>query len=302
LADSGALGFLSDRDEAINIAVKALLDGRYPYDCRVLPGIHSGCPDSGNPIGPMPGAYLFAAPLVLLFGSAASLSLMAVAVVFFGLRAYWNRADNSLICLLGLLLTMPVSGADILTGGDHFANTVFVSIPLILLIQEPSRKYALGLAFLLGCALSWRGLFWMAMVPTLMFFIRQGLIKETLRLGISCSVGFLLVTLPLWLWNPAGFSPLQVQQRYNLYQHIMPHAGLIIPVCTLTLGLFLGWRAKTRDGLYIACGWVLLLPILIGAMFNSIELGRPTLLFYGWYSLTSLFFFTIPYLSAKFKS
>ena len=104
----------------------------------------------------------------------------------------------------------------------------------------------------------------------------------------------LLSTLPLLLWHPEGFSPWQVQQRYNLYTHILPHAGMIITAWTIALGICLGWRAGTRESLFLACGSVLLLPILAGATFNSLQLGRPTLLFYGWYSIASMLFLSLP--------
>ncbi|MDX1667485.1 MAG: hypothetical protein R3350_09660, partial [Saprospiraceae bacterium] len=62
MADSGRLGFVSDRDEALDIAVDQLAQGHYPYYCRVLPGVHSGCPETGNAIAPLPGSLILNLP------------------------------------------------------------------------------------------------------------------------------------------------------------------------------------------------------------------------------------------------
>lgn len=294
LADSGSLGFHSDREEAIDVAVKALWDGQFPYTCRARSGVHDGCPETGNPIGPMPGALLFSTPVVFLFGSAGWLSLLSLWVAYIGLAAYWQSAGKSLVHLVGLLVVAPVLGAEMLTGGDHLANTILVSVPLILLIQEPDRKYAKGLALVLGCALSWRGLFWLLAVPVASHFVRRRRWRDLLVLGGYALVGFAFVTLPVLLWQPQDFSPWQVQQRYHLYEHILPHAGSIIPALIAALGGYLGWRATNQTALFLACGWVLMLPVLAGAVFNSVVLGRPTLLFYGWYSMVCVLFFSIP--------
>lgn len=294
LADSGRLGFYSDREEAIDVAVKALWNGQFPYACHAKPGVHGGCPETGNPIGPMPGAFLFSAPVVFLFGSAGWLSLLSLWVAYWGLSAYWQCSGKSFVQLAALLAAAPVLWAEILTGGDHLANTILVCVPLILLIQQPDRKYAKGLAIGLGCALSWRGLFWLLAVPVTIYFVRRHRWRELLVLGGYALAGFAFVTLPFLLWQPEGFSPWQAQQRYHLYERILPHASQIIPGLIAALGIYLGWRATSQAALFLACGWVLMLPILAGAVFNSLELGRPTLLFYGWYSIACLLFFSIP--------
>jgi hypothetical protein len=118
--------------------------------------------------------------------------------------------------------------------------------------------------------------------------------SELLVLGAYALAGFAFVTLPFLLWQPEGFSPWQVQQRYLLYEHILPHARQIIPALIAMLGIYLGWRATDQADLFLACGWVLMLPILAGALLNSLSLGRPTLLFYGWYSMVCMLFFSLP--------
>ncbi|MCF7991159.1 MAG: hypothetical protein K9M02_12015 [Thiohalocapsa sp.] len=293
LADSGVLGFQSDRDEAIDIAVKALWSGTFPYDCRAVPGVHSGCPQTGNPIAPMPGALIIAAPVLLLLGSAAWLSLLSIGFAYVGLRRLWGDGARAARFIVMLLACAPVIAAEILTGGDHFANAVLVSLPLLLLIQNPRRRYARALAFFFGVALSWRALFWLAIVPVAVNLLRQRRARELLELGVFAALGFGVVTVPFLLWDFSGFSPWTVQQRYDLYSHLVPGASIVIPAGLLALGVYLGWRAANLRQLAIACGWMLFLPILIAVALSAYDLGRPTAIFYGWYALTSLLVFGV---------
>ena len=191
-----------------------------------------------------------------------------------------------------LLAAAPVLLADVLTGGDHLANTVLVCVPLLLLTQDAARPHARMLALLLGCALAWRGLFWLVSIPILFYGIRTRQWPALASIGGYALAGFLLVMLPFALWNPAEFAPWSVQLRYQLYEHIVPHATLVIPAAVVVLGACFGWLAKDQQGLIVACGWTLLLPVVAGAALQSLAAGQPTALFYGWYSLTSIILFS----------
>lgn len=289
-ADSGALGFYSDREEALDIGVNALLDRRFPYQCYAQSGVHSGCPATGNPLAPMPGAFLIAMPVIMLLGSAAWLSLISIGLAYLGLWWLWQSHHRSAQVMVYLVALSPVISAEILTGGDHLANAIFVSLPLLLLIQQPHRSSAPLLAMLLGIALAWRGLFWLVIVPVLFYFLRRQNWQEVFYLGMLSALGFGLVTLPFIFWDYDGFAPLAIQQRFQHFEHIIPHAKMAIPMGLIIFGSYLGWRANDMQQLILACGWMLLLPILIAVCLNSYEAGRPTTAFYGWYGITSLLF------------
>ncbi|NEX22959.1 hypothetical protein G3480_22105 [Thiorhodococcus mannitoliphagus] len=291
--DSGALGFYSDREEAIDVAVRAIWVGGFPYDCYAQSGVHVGCPETGNPIAPMPGGLMIAMPVVLLLGSAASLSLISLGVGYAGLRWLWEDSERAAAFVVALVALSPVIVGEILTGGDHLANSIWVSVPLALLIQEPSRKYAKVLAFIFGIALSWRGLFWLVVIPVVFNFARRRRWMDLVILGGIAVLGFALVTLPFLLWNWEGFDPLAVQQRYKLYEHILPYASIWIPATLVVLGSFIGWWVSSARQLLLACGWMLFLPILIAVIIHSVDIGRPTVIFSGWYAITSLFLFGI---------
>jgi len=61
VARSGLFGPGSDRDDALNVALQALLSGHYPYYAQTY---------LGNPPTPMPGALLLALPFFALGTSA----------------------------------------------------------------------------------------------------------------------------------------------------------------------------------------------------------------------------------------
>ena len=302
LADSGSFGFFSDREEGLDISVRALLNGDYPYLCRAQSGVHIGCPSEGTSIAAMPGAFLLSAPVILLFGGAGWLSLLSLGMAYWGFKTYFGDDKKALVYLLSLLAGAPIMLAEVLTGGDHLANLLWVCVPLVLLLKDPGRKAAPWLSLLLGIAMSWRGVFWLLVFPVLAHFIAQRRWREMVKPVIYAVLGFALVTLPLVLWQPEHFTPWQVQQRFSLYEHMLPHASFLIPLATIVSGTLLGWFAPNREALLIACGWVLLLPVLAGATFNSIQLGRPTLLFYGWYGIFAIVFWSLPTFSSRWPA
>ena len=78
VAKAGIVGQGSDADNALNIATRALLRGRFPYYQPTY---------LGNPISPLPGSLLLAVPFVLL-GNSAYQNLFWIAA-FFVLAREW---------------------------------------------------------------------------------------------------------------------------------------------------------------------------------------------------------------------
>ena len=291
IVDSGRLGFESDREEAIDVAVRALVRGEFPYACRVKSGIHEGCLDEGNAIGPWPGSFLLSAPVVLTLGSAGWLSLLCLPLAVWMLGRARGDPSEAVVTVATLLAVAPIVAAEILTGGDLFVNCVLVLGPLSLLVQSPKRRGALAFAVLLGLALSWRGLLWMVVPSALASFVAQRRFAELVRIGVTALAAFVLVTLPLYLWQPDQFMPWQVQQKLSLFTEVLPFADRAFPLLALVVGLVLGWRARTTSALLNACGWSLLIPVLGAVLLYSIQQGHPTCGFYGWYALPALLAF-----------
>lgn len=94
--------------------------------------------------------------------------------------------------------------------------------------------------------------------------------------------------LPFLLYNPDGFTPFSVHQRYRLHEEWLPYASLMRPIGLLIVSGWLGWRARDVTGLMTACGLTLLLPILAAVFLKSVQSGQLTVAFNGWYAIISL--------------
>ena len=285
LADSGQLGFSSDRDEAIDVAVKQILLGNYPYVCKVISGIHDGCSTVGNPIAPLPGALLFASPFVVLGGSALQNFGWLIAF-YFALRWYIDNSRFPAIYLATLLLLSPVIVAEIFTGGDLLANSLAVTTAMVLALRAASIKMWIVFGAMLGIALSWRAHFLLIVVPIVVYHLKCKEMNKLLFTGFAACMSFAAVTLPFWIANPDGFSPIHIQQRFNDFLPLLPHADIVMILIPVVVGIVLGLRAGNHSDLLIACGAAVTAPILLAVMLNSVNKGMLTFYFYGWYALS----------------
>ena len=299
--DSGRLGFFSDRDEALDLAVRQFLSGQYPYHCRAVSGIHHGCPSVGNPIAPLPGALLLSLPFVLVWGSSVQ-SFFWLIVYYFASRWYTASSGIASVHLLSVLVLSPVLVAELLTGGDLIANTLAVTSLLLIALRARSPVQWLMSGLFLGIALSWRGHFLLMTVPIIVYHIRRQERRKLLVVGGAAAASAILVTIPFWLSDPQGFSPLTIQQRFHQFDHIVSHGNLIATSASTAVGVVLGYCSRDHDQLLVACAAVLITPFLFAAILFSADHARPTLLFFGWYAISSLFFGTLGIVSGTAKT
>ncbi len=285
LADSGQLGFSSDRDEAIDVAVKQILSGNYPYVCKVISGIHDGCSTIGNPIAPLPGALLFATPFVMLGGSALQNFGWLIAFYFL-LRWFFDDNQFPALYLTTLLFFSPVIIAEILTGGDLLSNSLAVTSAIVMALRAASIKKWIISGAMLGIALSWRAHFLLVVVPIVVYHLKNKEVNKLLVTGLAACVSFAAVTLPFWLANPDGFSPIHIQQRFNDFLPLLPHADTVMIAIPVIIGIFFGLWSKSHSDLFISCGAAVIAPILIAVALNSVNKGMLTFYFYGWYAFS----------------
>jgi len=284
LADSGALGFVSDRDEALDIAVRQLWQGGNPYDCRAVAGVHRGCPQEGTLIAPLPGGLLVAMPFVALGGSAgASLALLLTTV----LVLWRNYRSLSVLWtfLLLMLAGMPTVFAEVFTGGDHLANALCVTLAAWWCLRVRRWQQALLAGALLGLVLSWRAPFLLISIPFLVAFAKKGGIRTWSMAGLAAVISFTLVTLPFYLLDPGGFTPLQTQGKLAAFSHVLPNVSIWAISSAVLVGVWAGWRARDLAGLLMAMGWTVAIPFLWAVALKSLEQGYFTTAFFGWYLL-----------------
>jgi hypothetical protein len=56
--------------------------------------------------------------------------------------------------------------------------------------------------------------------------------------AITC-LTFLVITLPFFLYDPDGFSPLHTTDELGRFEVVLPHAGLLIPLATAAVSVAL---------------------------------------------------------------
>lgn len=238
LANSGQIGPGSDGDDALILGATELINGRYPfYPLTYL----------GNPIAPMPGAVIFAVPFILL--GVYPLQAVFWLIVFFGVIAITTGSlRGTLFMALPLLAVSPTIFQNLSSGADHIANSIYILVFSLLVIRaawkESARWWEFALpAALLGVGLSSRSNF--AFVLPMLFLLLWKL--KGLRFAIgTCAViaaAFLAITLPFWLYDPQGFTPLLVQTgKMQQFNGIVPQAGIVMAVASGLLTLTLSAR------------------------------------------------------------
>lgn len=287
LADSGQLGFNSDREEAIDVAVLQLVEGQNPYACRAVSGIHEGCPQAGNPISPLPGAFILALPFVLLLGGSAIQNFFWLGAFYFASRRWFDSSEQAALNLLTILILVPTVLAEILTGGDLLANTLAVSAALLLCLRARSTAQLLACGLVLGLALAWRVNFLLLAAPLIIYHLTHGQWRRPLLFGSAAGAAFLVVTVPLWWLDPAAFTPLHAGGKLGQFAHLLPHPNLWAVVLAAGVSGFVAWRATSEQGLLLAVAWALLIPPTLGIVLKSIAAGHLSFAVFGWYALSA---------------
>jgi hypothetical protein len=285
LANSGRFGAGSDSDEALNQATRALLHGRYPYLERTY---------LGNEITPMPGSLLFAVPFVLL-GNGVYQSFLWIPAGAYLLWLFWERQTaRTLLFVWFVLAACPAILHQLVTGGDYTANTLMILVPSILLVrQRSSASFAsqLAVAVWLGVALSSRANF-AFIVPLVSSRLWQvhGRSRAVALTGVVLGTA-LAVTLPFFLANPGGFSPLHTRTKLGELKSVLPHADLLLPLSGAALALVLSrarWNQSTVAFLRNAAlvqAWLIVPAAILWA-----AAGKGAPLFYSIFAQFFLFF------------
>jgi hypothetical protein len=270
LADAGALGGGSDRDEALDLAVRALAAGEHPYRLRTY---------LGNPITPMPGALLLAAPFVALGGAALQVLFWVPALAVALGRALRDRGAGILLAAAAVALC-PEALRDLLGGGDLFVSAAYVTVALVLAMDaaggRTSRWAAAGVAVLLGLALSSRPNFVLLFPLALAGLARAGG-RRGVGMGALAAASFAAVTAPLYLADPAGFSPLHTADKLRQFEQVLPHAATWITGATAAAALLLALRPANRraDALLLHCAAVQAVPVAATTLMSLLPGYRP---------------------------
>ena len=266
----------SDRDEGLNLAVSRLAEGQTPY---YPPSSEAG------PLSVLSGSILLAAPFVALGNSAYQNWFWLAVFLVCAVRLFKDQALA--LCLLAIPLAVsPAAQYEYISGGDLIANGIFVAVFSLLALNRWSNPSAPAWSrwlscVLLGVALASRANFLLlaplfgAVVWRIAGF-RNALAATTL-VGLTA----VAITLPFYLNDPAGFTPLMSKQKLAGVDHALPWASRAMIGATLMAAILCAWRllANRSDepmtAFFRGCTIVTLTPMLCVVLLSSAINGRP---------------------------
>ena len=289
LANSGRFGGGSDMDEALIIGVTEMMNGRYPYYQKTY---------LGGMLSPLPGAIILAIPFVLT-GLLAYQNIFWLGAWVLTVKRFLGRYSIAVLAVATVLLISPTAYQVLVTGSDHITNTLYILIAMWILTgalaASPVRtSTAIASAVLLGVGLSSRSNF-IVLVPLLFsVLIQTAGWKTAIKYCGLAGIVFLAVTLPFWVYDPAGFAPQIVQaSKLELLSHVLPGAPIIIPVSSFLLSGLLSFTKMESDcaAFFRNCAIVQLFALYFPSLVYATGAGELTL-FMGaaGYGMFTLFF------------
>jgi len=227
----------SDADDAIDVAISECMEGRYPYYAKTF---------LGNPITPMPGALLLALPFYY-FGDSAIQNIFWLAIFFTIIGVYHRSVLIPSILALFVFCISPNVIYQVFQGGDYISNAIYVLTFCVLLLESVRLRrpfwHSMLWALLLGIGLSSRMNF--GIIIPLVFFnlMKASSVKEAFILLAITFVSFCSITVPFFLYDPTGFSPLHTANKLSMNGGYR-YAPLVLPVIAGILSVVLAMRCK----------------------------------------------------------
>jgi hypothetical protein len=244
LEDSRGLGRSSDRDDGLELAVNRMLEGQTPY----YPS-----DKFAGPLSVLPGSILLATPFVMMGNSGYQNGFWLAVLLYALLRVFKDKAV-ALGLLLVPLAVSPAAWYEYVSGGDLLANGIFVAVFMLFALHAWSvpgvsqwqRWLAAGL---LGVSLASRPNF-LLLLPLVGGVMWQ---QAGWRLAVAgtglAALAAAAVTLPFYLHDPVGFTPLIARQKLALVDHAWPWASKAMIGLTLVTGVIGGlWLLLRQPG------------------------------------------------------
>ncbi|MDP3731847.1 MAG: hypothetical protein Q8R31_02280 [Candidatus Omnitrophota bacterium] len=287
LVNSGIVGGGSDRDEDANIATNELLHGRYPYYPKTY---------LGNSLTHLPGSLLLSVPFVLL-GNSAYQNFFWLFIFIIVAKSLLRSSHLALLLFWMILILSPVTAQEFVTGGDLLSNSIYILFFIFFLVNNvlaPNAKEWKKIlsAVLLGIGLSSRANF-ILLLPLVFFTLvkNKGLKDATMYTGLSCLI-FLTLTLPFYLYDPRGFTPLYGQlSKINQFSGKLPFSGIIIILASLIIAFLFSLQRLEGNcvTLFKNCAYVQAFLVLCAVILHIFIKGKPGFVVSG-YGLNFLFF------------
>jgi hypothetical protein len=269
------VGKSSDRDDGLNLAVTRMADGRSPY----YPS-----DKSAGPLSVLPGAIVLSAPFVAL-GNSGYQNLFWLAVFLLAAGLTFRDQALALVMLTLPLAVSPAAQYEYISGGDMLANGLYVALFFLLALRLWSNPAAAEWLRWLACVLLGLGLAsrpnFLLLLPLLVGVLWRavGLWRAVLAGGLVAAVA-VAITLPFYMSDPAGFTPLLARHKLAIIDHVMPWAGKAMIGVTAVLGILGAWflsRSSAQDltqPFFRWCTVVTLCPMVCAVVLFSLVNGH----------------------------
>jgi len=275
IENARGLGKSSDRDDGLNLAVTRMAGGQSPY----YPS-----DKFAGPLSVLPGGIFLSAPFVA-FGSSGYQNVFWLAA--FVVAAWWRFRDPALaiVMLMVPLALSPAAIYEYISGGDMHSNGIYVAVFFLLALgawtQPRVPRWARWPAcVLLGVGLASRPNFLLLMplfgaVLWRTVGLRQAVAAAGLVVLVSAAI-----TVPFYLHDPAGFTPLLARGKLAVIDHVMPSASKAMIGMTALLGIVGAWallRSTAGDvtgAFFRWCTWVTLCPMACAVALSTVVGGH----------------------------
>jgi len=271
MVNTAQFGSGSDADDALVVAASQLVSGNYPYSLMTY---------LGNLISPMPGTVLLAIPFVII-GAIHLQNIFWLAIFFLAFRHFEKSSVSALGLVWAMLALSPTLLQNILTGADYASNSIYILIMMWIMMRTIPDPQSLEWkrivpVIILGIGLSSRSTFMLVMPLFLSVLVQSSNWKTAIKYLSISAVAFLAVTLPFWVYDPAGFAPLTVQSdKLKFIESILPFAGILIPGSAGVLALALSFQNMKDDAarFFRNCAIVQIYVLFLTSLLYSIKLG-----------------------------
>jgi hypothetical protein len=268
----------SDDDDAQNVGAMALLVGQSPYARTTY---------LGNALHHFPGAFVLAAPFVLL-GTSALQNVFWLPMFFVAAREEAQDDRTTLELAWLVLIFSPTVMHQVVTGTGYLSNTIYVLLGLRWLVRTAYSEIA---AIAWGVTLASRANF-LFLVPLAFGWLRhhRGWRAATYATALTCLTTASL-TLPFYLHDSANFGPLEAANRLLRFDTLFSHAGVTLMGVMAALSVGLSLTPMDRVALFRNCALVQAFPVVTGMVMNTVQQQRldltyaPYGTFFAWFAL-----------------
>lgn len=272
-----------DRWSAMEVAVKALLNGEYPY---------SAIDHLGGRTSNLPSLIFIGVPFYVM-GNIGFLQSFTFVLFIYILYVTFDSYKDRLFCLL-LLVLSPAYLWEIYVKSDLMSNFIFILLFLVIIQNKILKKSELNIFILSFIATSLVLTRLIAIIPISLLLFSK-LFKYSFREKMTFAItSFLTAILFLFLcfYNVNNFEHFKQHNPFELQNRQLP---VLVSFLTILFPILYSFRIKDLTSLIKSSTFFLLLPISIAFILSMMKNGISKTIFDSYFDI-SYFNISLPFL------